>query len=179
MASLTLLGMVRGQRPIQVGVILPRVFPGCDVLNAYTNVRRWLVAVCDPVLIRQGRLACPTIPRWHGRLLELFKSHFPATNTHPDSFPSTYFVVAWGALRARFSPPKGTLLSVPAFQAHTTLTRPLFSSSSTMCFSLLHFRPNPIALRSMRYPLFASSRTAPRRLPVISNSKVTLVTHGT
>ena len=178
MALLIILGkVVKG--PFQVGVILPRVFPVCDVLDAYTNVRRWLVAVCDPVLMRQGRLACPTIPRWHGRLLELFKSHSPATNTPPDSFPSTYFVVAWGALRARFSPPKGTLLSVPAFQAYTAWTRPLFSLSSTMCFSLLHSRPSPIALRSMRHPSFASSRTAPRCSPVTSNHKVTLVVHGT
>ena len=48
------LGARWSQSPSHVGMILPKVFPQCDVLNAHANIRRCLVAVNDP-------LVCPTM----------------------------------------------------------------------------------------------------------------------
>ena len=153
------------QSSAYVGTI---VFPACDVLN--TDIRRWPVAggCLQPVLVLQYPLVFPLMA---AQARDLFKNHFPATKHLPGSFPPTYFAVAWETRRARYSPPK--------FQFWTAYVGPFSSSSPTIYFSLLHFRTSPIELRSMRPPSFASSRTAPRRSPITSNPKATLVAHGT
>src|SRR5258706_1207474 len=105
-------------------------------------------------------LSC--VPRWQGRPLEHFKSHFPSTKFLLSPFPPTYFAVAWEARRTCFSPPFAATPNIPSLD------------ETSLVFTTNHVFLSPVLpSKSVRTPEHVAPLT-----PVTSNPKATLVVHA-